>query len=183
MKPLLKIVDGITLVLSILAALAVVVMMVQVTLDVVMELLFNKPLPATLTLVAKYYMPMVTFLPLAFVERLNQHVAADVVTQFMPLGGQRHLAGWIFLLSALVCALLTYATWVEAVEKFHTGSFSMERGMKVLTWPVRFAAPASYALLTLLFALKFIAYITRHAVFDDKRHPFPSFSASGGKEE
>ena len=183
MKSVLKVVDGITLVLSTLAAIAVVVMMVQVTLDVVMELLFNTPLPATLTLVAKYYMPMVTFLPLVYVERLNQHVAADVVTQFIAPGGQRHLAGWIFLLSAAVCAMLTYATWVEAIDKFETGSFAMERNMKIPIWPVRFAAPASYALLTLLFVFKFIAYITRSTVFDDKRHPFPGFTATGGHDE
>ncbi|EAQ11406.1 TRAP-type C4-dicarboxylate transport system permease small subunit [Maritimibacter alkaliphilus HTCC2654] len=183
MRSVLKVVDAITLVLSILAAFAIVIMMVQVTLDVVMELLFNKPLPATLTLVAKYYMPMVTFLPLVYVERLNQHVAADVVTQFLPMRGQKHLAGWIFLLSAAVCALLTYATWVEAVDKFHTGSFAMERNMKVPIWPVRFAAPASYGLLTLLFVLKFIAYIARSTAFEDKRHPFPGFTATGGYDE
>ncbi|MCL7466144.1 TRAP transporter small permease [Phaeovulum sp. NW3] len=180
---MLKIFDGITSVLSILAAMAVVVMMVQVTLDVVMELVFNKPLPATLTLVAKYYMPMVTFLPLVYVERLNQHVAADVVTQFLPRSGQKHLAGWIFLFSAVVCAFLSYATWVEAVDKFHIGSFSMERGMKVPTWPTRFVAPASYGLLSLLFVLKFIAYILRSPVFDDDQPAFPTFSTSERKDQ
>ncbi|WP_292025745.1 TRAP transporter small permease [Maritimibacter sp. UBA3975] len=182
MKPVLKVVDAITMVLSVLAACAVVIMMVQVTLDVVMGLLFNKPLPATLTLVAKYYMPMVTFLPLVYVERLNQHVAADVVTQFLPLGGQRHMAGWIFLFSAAVCAMLTYATWFEAVDKFQTGSFAMERNMKIPIWPVRFAAPAGYALITMLLVLKFVAYITRSTAFDDKRHPFPGFADTGSKD-
>ena len=182
MRPVLKVVDAITMVLSVLAACAVVIMMVQVTLDVVLELLFNKPLPATLTLVAKYYMPMVTFLPLVYVERLNQHVAADVVTQFLPLGGQKHLAGWIFLLGAAVCGMLTYATWFEAVDKFQTGSFAMERNMKIPIWPVRFAAPASYGLLTVLLVLKFIAYITRSAGLDDKRHPFPGLPETGSKD-
>lgn len=159
MKLTLTIIDKITLYLGYVAAVAVVLMMVHVTLDVVMENLFNRPLPATLIIVSNYYMPLVTFLPLAFVERLDNHVRVDVVTQFLPLGTQKHLFGWIFLLCFAICALLTYATWLEAVNKYQVGSFSLERGVGVPTWPARFAAPVAYGLLAVLFLFKFIAYI------------------------
>lgn len=159
MHPVLKLIDKVTLYLSVLAAAAVVIMMVQITMDVVLRTLFNWPLPATLAIVSNYYMPLITFLPLAFVERLDQHIAADVLTQFLPARGQKHLFGWTFLLCCAVCALLTYATWIEAVAKYRIGAFEIERGIKILTWPVRFAAPFSYGLLGLLFFFKFVSYL------------------------
>lgn len=170
MQLILKIIDKLTLALGFLAGVAVVVMMAQVTLDVVLELLFNAPLPATLTLVSAYYMPLVTFLPLAWVERLDNHIAADVLTQYLPRRGQKHLYGWIFLLCFAVSALLTHATWIEAVDKYEIGSFNIEKGMKIPTWPVRFAAPVSYGLAAALFLFKFIAYVAgRSAVLSEVR--------------
>ncbi|MBV0911067.1 TRAP transporter small permease [Anianabacter salinae] len=159
MRFLMSFIDKATFVLAIIAALAVVMMMVQVSLDVLLDLLFNTPVPGTLTLVSSYYMPLITFLPLAFVERNENHIAVEVVTQFFAPRGQKHLFGWTFLFCCIVCGMLTHATWIEAVDKFHIGSFSIERGVKIVNWPVRFSAPAGYGLMCLLFALKFLAYL------------------------
>lgn len=160
MRFLMSFIDKATFVLAIIAALAVVTMMVQVSLDVLLDVLFNTPVPATLTLVSGYYMPLITFLPLAFVERLENHISVEVLTQFFPSRGQKHLYGWTFLFCCIVCGMLTYATWIEAVDKYHIGSFSIERGIKIVNWPVRFSAPAGYGLMCLLFLLKFLVYIT-----------------------
>ncbi|MFN3642601.1 MAG: TRAP transporter small permease [Gemmobacter sp.] len=159
MQLLVKIVDRAILALGILAAAAVVVMMAHVTLNVVVSLLFGTPIPGTLALVANYYMPLITFLPLAFVERIENHVAVEVVTQVFPAPARTHLYGWTFLFCFAVCGLLAFGTWIEAVEKYQIGSFRIERGLKVPTWPVRFAAPVSYGLLSLLFLLKFVSYL------------------------
>lgn len=159
MRAVLRIIDAATLVMSWIAALAVVVMMVQVTADVVMKNLFNAPVPATLTLVANYYMPIITFLPLAFVERIEKHVSVEVLTATFPGRTQKHLYGWIFLVCMIVCGFLTYAVWIEAVSKYNAGTFEIERGQKIITWPVRFSAPLGYGFLTVLFALKFVAYL------------------------
>lgn len=176
MKFILNIVDRITLIMGYAAAIAVILMMLHVTLDVVLDAVFNKPLPATLIIVSNYYMPLVTFLPLAFVERLDNHVKVDVATQFLPFTSQKHLFGWTFVLCFAICGLLAYATWLEAVSKFQIGSFSLERGVAVPTWPVRFAAPISYGLLTILFFFKFVAYTAGSDVFNSAK---PSLGALG----
>ena len=183
MKLVLNLIDRVILVLGFMAACAVVLMMVHVTLDVVLDAFFNRPLPATLIIVSNYYMPLVTFLPLAFVERLENHVAADVLTQFLPRRGKKHIYGWIFLLCFVVCAMLTYATWLEAVDKFHIGAFNIERGMKVPTWPVRFAAPLGYGLLALLFAFKFIAYAARNSALLKEQSHLGVLGADDGVKE
>ncbi|SPJ25404.1 TRAP transporter small permease [Palleronia abyssalis] len=183
MRFIVSLIDPATFVLAIVAGLAVVAMMVQVSLDVVMDVLFGTPVPATLTLVAGYYMPLITFLPLAFVERLESHISVEVMTQFFPARGQKHLHGWIFLFCCIVCGMLTYATWIEAVDKFHIGSFSIERGIKIVNWPVRFAAPAGYGLLCLLFLLKFIAYLAGASMHPDTRNRLDIFKNDGGPNE
>ncbi|MBV7407434.1 TRAP transporter small permease [Maritimibacter sp. DP1N21-5] len=159
MRAVLRIIDAATLVMSWVAAIAVIVMMVQVTADVVMKNLFNAPVPATLTLVSNYYMPLITFLPLAFVERIDKHVSVEVLTAAFPGGVQKHLYGWIFLVCMIVTGFIAYAVWDEALSKYAAGTFEIERGQKIITWPVRFSAPLGYGFLSLLFALKFIAYL------------------------
>lgn len=156
---MVKLIDNMALFLAFVAGIAVLLMMLQITSDVVLRSVFNWPIPATLTLVSNYYMPLITFLPLAMVERLEQHISADVLTNFLPAWGQKHLFGWIFLLCFVVCALLTCATWVEAVDKFEIGAFAIERGTRIITWPVRFAAPISYGFLAFIFLVKFIVYL------------------------
>lgn len=183
MKLTLTIIDKVTVFLGYIAALAVVLMMVHVSLDVLLEIVFDRPPPATLIIVSNYYMPLVTFLPLAFVERLDNHVKVDVATQYLPFGAQKHLFGWTFLICFGMCALLTYATWLEAVSKFQLGSFSIERGMAFPTWPARFAAPISYGLLALLFLFKFIAYIIRSDVLNREKNGLGGLGQFDGSQE
>lgn len=175
MQAILKFVDKVTLALGIVAGAAVVLMMVHVTLNVIMVLFFRQPIPGTLAIVANYYMPLITFLPLAFVERIENHVSVEVLTQFFPMGAQKHLYAWIFLFGFVVCTLLAYATWIEALDKYNVGSFRIERGLRVPTWPVRFAAPLSYGLLAALFMFKFIAYLLRSDVVRRTPHSLGYF--------
>ena len=78
---------------SVLAGAAVALMMVQVTLDVAMRHLFGSPLPGTLTIVSYYYMVIAAFVPLALAEQREAHISVEFVTDLMPKGVQRHLAG------------------------------------------------------------------------------------------
>lgn len=183
MKRTLSIIDKVTLWLGYAAAAAVVLMMVHVTLDVVLKVLFNSPLPATLIVVSNYYMPLVTFLPLAFVERLDNHVKVDVATQYMPLVVQKHLFGWTFVLCMVICGIMTHATWVEAVSKYQIGSFSLERGIAVPTWPARFAPPVSYGLLTVLFLFKFIAYVLGSDILQRQKPALGALGRFDGPQE
>ena len=56
---------------SVLAGLAVVAMMLQVTLDVTLRYLIGKPLMGTLTMVSFYYMVIVAFVPLALADLIG----------------------------------------------------------------------------------------------------------------
>lgn len=160
MKSIVRIINRITDAFGWLAGLAIALTMVQVTLDVLGKYLFSSPLPTTTIAVANYYMVFVTFLPLAFVERTDGHISVEVLTELMPECFKRHLYGWTHLLTAAVSALLGYATWLESMKMFHSDSFQIEFGTKIIIWPAAFTAPLGFWLFALLLVFKFLAYLT-----------------------
>ena len=50
--------------MTVISGLAIALMMIHITLDVVMRNFFNYPLPGTITIVSYYYMAITAFMPL-----------------------------------------------------------------------------------------------------------------------
>lgn len=144
---------------TVVGAIAVALMMVQITADVIGKFIFLSPVPATITLVSNYYMVVVAFLPLAYAERGNGHITVEVLTELMPMPVQRHLGAFATLLSALVFALLTYRTFPEAMNKQDIGTFIMEQGTKVPTWPSYYLLPIGTGLMVLVLLFKLVRYV------------------------
>lgn len=147
---------------TIIGSIAVGLMMVHITADVIGKFVFFSPVPATITLVSNYYMVVVAFLPLALAERRNSHISVEVLTETFPPRLQHHIRGWTFLLSAVVFGLLTYRSFLDAVDKQDTGSFIMEQGTKVLIWPGHFLLPLGAGLMVLILLVKFARYLAGH---------------------
>lgn len=135
-------------------------MMVHVSVDVTLRYLFSAPPPGTITLVSSYYMVVLVCAPLAFVERINGHISVEVLTEQFPSRVSHHLYNITYLLSAVVTAIVAYATWQEAVSKYMLQAFIMEQRFRVPIWYGYFALPLGYGLMTLYLLLKFAAYLT-----------------------
>jgi len=141
----------ITYVATTLAAL----MMVHVTLDVVLSQFVAEPLPGTVDYVSYYYMVGLVFLPLPFVEFTNEHIKVDLIHDLIPAAGRTVLDMLALALSAMFYGLLTWQTWIDAVEKYTVGEKSM--GMAAVTvWPGRFFLPIGAGLMVLLLLAKLI---------------------------
>ena len=145
---------------SILGSIAISLMMLHITADVIGKFVFSSPVPATITLVSSYYMVVVAFLPLALAERRDSHITVEVVTERFPPWLQRHLRGLSYVLSGVVFGLLAWRTWGDALKKLDQGSFIMEQGVKVLIWPGHFLLPIGAALMVLMLAMRFARYAT-----------------------
>ncbi len=141
--------------------LAVALMMVHITADVIGKFLFNAPIPATIALVSNYYMVLLAFMPLAYAESRRAHISVEVLTELFPQRVQHHLYSWVYLLSAVVFAMLTYRTWQEARISHEMGTFAMEQSTKMITWPSYYILPIGCGLMTLVVLYRFAAYITR----------------------
>ncbi len=147
---------------AVVGAVAVALMMLHITADVVAKFVFNSPLPGTIAIVSQFYMVFATFLPLAMVERSNSHISVEIIVVNFPRRLQDVLAMLATSLGTIIFGLLTWRALIEAGRKYRVGTFSYEDGYKILTWPTYYIVPAGTALLTLVLFYKVACYFTAH---------------------
>ncbi|MGB3247326.1 MAG: TRAP transporter small permease [Sulfitobacter sp.] len=155
MEPVIARLGWVSRIITYVATALAALMMVHVTIDVILSQFVAEPLPGTVDYVSYYYMVGLVFLPLPFVEYTNEHIKVDLIHDLIPPKGQTLLDMLTLGLSALFYGLLTWQTWIDAVEKFAIGEKSM--GMAAVTvWPGRFFLPLGAALMVLLLLAKLI---------------------------
>ena len=139
-----------------LAGLALIMMMVQVTLDVVLKNLFNSPIPTTLETVTSYYMVAVVYLPLGIVSRDRAHIEVELFTQHL---SERRLA-WVKALAGVLVALYVGAmVYRGAVEAIHMTTIRESWGTALwdmYVWPSRWFVPIGCAVMVIHVVLQVI---------------------------
>mgnify|MGYP003679547649 CR=1 FL=1 len=139
---------------TVIAGIALILMMVHISTDVVAKYIFRIPMPGTITVVSNYYMVLVAFLPLAFTERRNGQISVEVVTTLLPAKYQRILNVFSLIFCASVFAALAWQGWVEAGRSQKVGTFEIEQNMKLLTWPARYLLPIGCGLIAMTLLVK-----------------------------
>ncbi|MBS3997868.1 MAG: TRAP transporter small permease [Hydrogenophaga sp.] len=163
--------------LTVVSGLAIALMMLHITLDVVARNFFNYPLPGTITIVSYYYMAIAAFMPLAFAEQKQAHISVEVVTERLPPWLQKHLAGWMLLFSAAVFALLTVRSWQEAMGKYGIKASIVQGEDSLPVWPTYFVLPLGCCLMFLVVVYKFTVYLTRQPSGLDTERAAPTVDA------
>jgi TRAP-type C4-dicarboxylate transport system permease small subunit len=146
-----------------LVGCAVILMMLHVCADVVGKNIFGRPMTGTITIVSNYYMPIVTFVPLILVQHYNQHISVDVIFNRFPTALQFHINAWIYVFSAFIFGLLAYYGWIEASVKYRSGTFLIEAGKRVPTWPGYFFPPIGYGMISIYLLVQFLEYLVNGA--------------------
>jgi len=144
---------------STIAGIMVLLLVGHVTLDVVMRFVFGTPLNATILYVSAFYMVAIAFLPLAAAEQRDGHIAVELLVENFPTKIQTFLAGLALLLTTIVTATVAIRTGDEALVKYIGGSFSIEAGGKIITWPTYLALPLGFGLMSVVSAWKFICLL------------------------
>ncbi|MBU2359182.1 TRAP transporter small permease subunit [Loktanella sp. M215] len=144
-RVLLRLIDALSAALMIVASIALMLMMVHVTVDVVGKFVFHRPVPMTLEMVSNYYMVAVVFLPFAAVERMNGNIHVELIYALLPRVARRLLDLISYVLFAALLYLLTTSSWAVAVKKYNVGEFIMG-SYAVPIWPSRFLLPVGTAL-------------------------------------
>jgi TRAP-type C4-dicarboxylate transport system permease small subunit len=142
--------------LALVGALGVLALLVHVTLDVLSRNLFQQPIPATNEIVSRYYMVLIAFLPLAWVERSRSMVSVELLDMAMPVRARRLSDALVALLATVIYAAIAWVTWEQAMRNFATGSFVDVLGRRVPVWPTYFLPPAGFFLAALVTALRTI---------------------------
>lgn len=155
---LTTVLTGINKLLMLVAGIAVVLMMAQVSLDVAGKFLFNKPIPVTLEMVSNYYMVAVVFLPFAAVEMIGGNIQVDLLYSHLTRVMRRCLD---ILAGVLGCGLfwfLTTSSWTVAMKKFHVGEFIMG-SYSISIWQSRFLVPIGCGLIFAVMLIKLLKSI------------------------
>ncbi|MEO1343451.1 MAG: TRAP transporter small permease [Pseudomonadota bacterium] len=141
------------------ASLLLVLMMLNITLDVILKALFNAPIQGTLEVTAYYYMVGSVLLPIAIVELTRSPISADVFFNLMPFGLRFTLMAFILALCVVAYAGLAWITWSDAMRAFGRNEVSMG-GVGMPIWPSRFILPVSFAMGALACAWNLLLLLT-----------------------
>lgn len=143
-----------------LSGAGVVLMMANITLDVLGARLFGAGVPVTLELVSYYYMMAAVFLPLAAVELEREYLIVDLFMDQAP-DWARHCSEVLRLLATTaVFAFLAWLTLESALKSYRIGELVVSAQV-VHIWPARFILPASFAAAALVAADGLIAVLAR----------------------
>lgn len=155
-----RIISWLTGLTSAVGSFFVILLILHITLDVFLRFAFNKPLSATIIYVSVFYMIAISFLSLSSVEEKDAHISVELLTGLLPRKPARIVHGFSLLLTLLVVGALTLRTWQEAVAKYNIGSFAIDSGAKISTWPSYFLLPVGLGLMLIVVAYKFVCFLT-----------------------
>ena len=164
LRLLRSIVDGYSRIITVIACLALVIAMLNIFVDSLTTKFFSLPIEGTFQFVTKYYMVALFFLPLAFAEKADAHISADLIYSTLPEWLQRTLALASQAAMAGFAGVLTWQAWIKAVQQTRIGAFEGLAGWQLLIWPSRWIAVAGLVAFTLVAGLKLI----------DMIRPFPA---------
>lgn len=142
-----------------IGGIMVLLLVGHVTLDVVMRFVFETPLNSTILYVSAFYMVAIAFLPLGAVEQRDANIAVELLVEKFPTKIQTFLSALALLLTVIVCATVAIRTGDEALSKYLGGSFSIEAGGKVITWPTYLALPLGFGLMSIVAAWKLLCLV------------------------
>jgi TRAP-type C4-dicarboxylate transport system permease small subunit len=163
MSLLVRFSAGLCRFLSLLGAVAVVLMMLHVTLDVILLNVFRISMNTTPEIVARYYMVAVAFMPLGWLTLRNQMISVELLDFVLPKWLRNLSDFMIALIGAAVYGLLSYATWLKALRELRSRSFVDLVTVQMPVWQSHFIVPAGFALAALACALLAIVYLSQTA--------------------
>ena len=139
-----RVIDTINRVLFSVAAVAIVILMIQVILDVGGRYFFNRPIAGTLELVTYWWMPIIVFLSLGWAQRRGEHISVTLLTDTLSERLNRIVwtVGDVFGL--IIVGMLTVFAWQGAAKATGVGEAALGTAV-VLIWPIKIVAVVGLA--------------------------------------
>lgn len=148
----------IVLIAQILGAVAVVVLMIQVSLNGVLRRIAGVQLPGTLEMTEWWYMPVIACTGIAIAAVHNEHFYVDLVFDRLSPIGRRVLAIFATVVALALTVAITWFSFLQALKEADIGRYEPVTGLVV--WPLYFLVPlafAAYSAVLIANLLRFIA--------------------------
>ena len=131
--------------LMLIGGLGIILMMLHITLDVVLKVVWNAPIQGTVEISSYYYMVAIVMLPMALVEYDDEQISVDLLFN--------HFPGWLktvsllltFLATAAMLSVMTWRTGLDARRAFQVGEVVMG-SREIIVWPARCMLPLGFGL-------------------------------------
>lgn len=138
-----------------IGAVAIVLMMTHVMIEVMLRTLFDKSIPGTEEIVSGYYMVAVVFLPLAYVQLERGHIIIELFTLKAGPRLKAWIDGFVYVVCGGALSIFTYATLDKAIKM--TAKQEMWIGMiEVIIWPARWILPLGLGIMMMIMFLQAI---------------------------
>lgn len=156
--------------ISIIGGLAIALMMLHITFDVVGRHFFNMHVPGTITIVSYYYMSIAVFIPLAFTEQKDAHISVEVITELMPAWIRNNLERLAMMCSLIVFGALTVRSFGEAQKKFASGASMVQGNSDIPIWITYYILPVGTGLMAVVLLYKLInSFMPNESGLDTER--------------
>lgn len=165
-----RILSWLTKVLLVVGTIALVLMAIHVTADVVGRLAFTQPVYGTTEIVSFYYMVAAVCLPLAYMELRDDHITVEVVYQKLPPWLRRAVFVFSTLVTALFFGLFAYQSWLDSLKATAARETVMGHAF-IEIWPSRYFLPISFGLLVLAALLRSVRAIISPSIGEEHLHP------------
>lgn len=157
---LLRLIDRIALGLALIAAVALILLALNVFADVIGRAFLKKPLPGTLEMTAQWWMPTLTLLAFAYTEKRQDHIKVTILLDTLPLRMRQWIEGAFGLIATALLVGLAWHALAEAQDSF--GYMETTSSLPpVAIWPFKYAAVLGVTALALQSAATSYRYFTR----------------------
>jgi TRAP-type mannitol/chloroaromatic compound transport system permease small subunit len=144
----IRAIDRSTSVFSLLAAIGVVVLMLNVFVDVVGRKFFGSPFPGTIERTTYWWMPLLVLLAFAYAEYQQEHIKVTILLDALPLRMRQIVMGVFGLIATVLLIALVIYSCQDAIKSFNFREVTSSRP-PVEIWPARFLAAAGVTMLAL----------------------------------
>lgn len=154
-----KLIHGLMLV----GGFCIVLMMLNITLDVVLKLIWNAPIQGTVEISSYYYVVAIVILPMAMVEYDDEQISVDLLFNYFPDWLKRTALLITFIATAGMLSIMTWRTGQDAIRAFSVGEVVMG-SREVIVWPARCMLPLGFGLAAVAAVMRAIMLLRGHPV-------------------
>lgn len=151
---MLKFNQGVDKILSVLTAIALIVMMLHVVAHALLRYFFNSPIYGTNEIVAYWYLPMIALLGIPAAQLQKEHITVSLLSDRLAPLPQAIMKIFGYALGALVSVGFAWFGLQEALKRMDMGATA---GVTDITaWPVYFLVPVVFVMLAALFVVDIV---------------------------
>lgn len=162
----LRIIDRLSTIAGVIAGIAVMALLINVTIDVLARTFLGRPLGLTLELTTYWWMPVLVALGYALAEKQGEHITVTMLLDRLPETTKRYIHGAFGVIGALLVLLLAWFATVSAIEA--TEIRLMANSLPPLEyWPSKIIAALGLYLLAIQMTATTIRHFLGLTTFDD----------------